>query len=41
MSAEAKQEAGIRPGLIRLSIGLEHAGDLIDDLQQALAATQA
>jgi cystathionine beta-lyase/cystathionine gamma-synthase len=25
-------------GLVRLSIGLEHAADLIADLQQALAA---
>ena len=37
MSAEAKEAAGIRPGLIRISVGLEHADDLIADLQQALA----
>jgi O-acetylhomoserine (thiol)-lyase len=30
--------AGIRPETIRLSIGLEHIDDLIDDLDQALAA---
>jgi cystathionine gamma-synthase len=24
-------------GLIRLSVGIEHAGDLVDDLRQALA----
>ena len=36
MSAEAKEEAGIRAGLIRISIGLEHPDDLIADLQQAL-----
>jgi methionine-gamma-lyase len=30
--------AGINPGLIRLSIGLEHADDLIEDLEQALNA---
>jgi O-acetylhomoserine (thiol)-lyase len=29
--------AGIRPETIRLSIGLEHVDDLIDDLDQALA----
>ena len=29
---------GITPGLIRLSVGLEDAGDLIADLHQALAA---
>ncbi len=28
--------AGISPGLIRLSIGLEHADDLIEDLNEAL-----
>jgi methionine-gamma-lyase len=34
------REAGMKPdlGLIRLSIGLEHAADLIADLEQALAA---
>jgi cystathionine beta-lyase/cystathionine gamma-synthase len=29
---------GIGDGVIRLSVGLEHAGDLIDDLNAALAA---
>lgn len=29
-------EAGISTGLIRLSIGLEHVDDLIDDIEQAL-----
>ncbi|SES86491.1 O-acetylhomoserine aminocarboxypropyltransferase/cysteine synthase family protein [Thorsellia anophelis] len=29
--------AGISPGLVRLSIGIEHADDLIDDLKQAFA----
>ncbi|MDO5059351.1 MAG: O-succinylhomoserine sulfhydrylase [Neisseria sp.] len=37
MSAEAKQEAGIPEGLIRISVGLEYADDLIADLEQALA----
>lgn len=37
MSPEDKLAANIRPGLVRLSVGLEYAGDLIDDLQQALA----
>jgi cystathionine beta-lyase/cystathionine gamma-synthase len=32
---------GIGPGTIRLSVGLEHADDLIADLAQALAASQA
>jgi methionine-gamma-lyase len=30
--------AGISPGLIRLSVGIEDGGDLIDDLERALAA---
>jgi cystathionine gamma-synthase len=29
----------VDPGLLRLSVGLEHAEDLVDDLKQALAAT--
>lgn len=33
-----KDALGITPGLIRLSVGLEDAGDLIRDLQAALAA---
>jgi cystathionine gamma-synthase len=37
MTAEARAQAGIGDGLIRLSIGLEDAADLIADLKQALA----
>ena len=29
--------AGINPGLIRLSVGLEHIDDMLEDLSQALA----
>lgn len=36
MAAEDKYQAGIREGLLRLSIGLEYADDLIADLQQAM-----
>lgn len=36
MLAEDKLQAGIQPGLIRLSIGLEHVADLKADLAQAL-----
>jgi cystathionine gamma-lyase/cystathionine beta-lyase len=36
MPEEARREAGITDELIRLSIGLENANDLIDDLRQAL-----
>ena len=34
---DQKDALGITPGLIRLSLGLEDAGDLIADLEQALA----
>ncbi|WP_107859700.1 O-succinylhomoserine sulfhydrylase [Neisseria cinerea] len=37
MQPEEKLAANIRPGLVRLSVGLEYVGDLIDDLKQALA----
>lgn len=36
MGADARRVAGIGDNLIRLSIGLEHADDLIDDLSRAL-----
>ena len=32
---EKREEAGIKDGLIRLSIGIEYVDDLIDDLKQA------
>lgn len=35
-TAEERAEAGISDGLIRISVGLEHAEDLIADLGQAL-----
>lgn len=38
-SAEDKLAAGIGPGLIRLAIGLECAGDVIEDLENALRQT--
>ncbi len=30
-------ECGVKPEMIRLSVGIEHADDIIDDLKQALA----
>ena len=30
--------AGITPGLIRLSVGLEHIDDILDDLKKGFAA---
>ena len=38
VSAEEREEMGITEGRIRLSIGIEDKGDLIADLDQALAA---
>ncbi|TVQ73499.1 MAG: O-succinylhomoserine sulfhydrylase [Oceanospirillales bacterium] len=38
MTAEEKAKAGIRPNLIRLSVGLESVTDLQADLQRGLAA---
>ena len=40
MSDEALSGAGIGPGTIRLSIGLEDADDLIDDLKRALKTAE-
>jgi len=39
MSAEEQKSAGVLPEMIRLSIGIEHIDDIIEDLDQALAAT--
>jgi cystathionine beta-lyase/cystathionine gamma-synthase len=36
-SDEQLEAAGVTPGMVRLSIGLEHAEDLIADLDQALS----
>ncbi len=36
MTPEARRAAGIGDGLLRLSVGIEHADDLIADLQAAL-----
>ena len=36
LSEEQLAEAGVAPDLIRLSVGIEDAGDIIDDLKQAL-----
>ena len=38
LTEDQRQAAGIQPGLIRLSIGLEAASDLIADLSKGLAA---
>jgi O-acetylhomoserine (thiol)-lyase len=36
LSDEQLQQAGIAPDLIRLSVGIEDADDIIEDLKQAL-----
>jgi methionine-gamma-lyase len=36
MSKEELERAGVTPGTVRVSVGLEDAADLIDDLKQAL-----
>ena len=41
MSAVEQDKAGVRPEMIRLSVGIEHIDDIIADLDQALAAAQA
>jgi len=41
MSPEARQEAGVSDTLIRLSVGLEAASDLIGDLDEALSGAAA
>src|SRR5213592_3239027 len=39
MSADEQRRAGVRPEMIRLSVGIEHIDDIIGDLDQALDAT--
>ena len=36
LSEQEKLRVGITPGLIRISVGLEHIDDIIKDVQQAL-----
>jgi O-acetylhomoserine (thiol)-lyase len=40
MSPEEQRKAGVRPEMIRLSIGIEHIDDIIGDLDQALDAAK-
>jgi cystathionine beta-lyase/cystathionine gamma-synthase len=41
ISAEARQKMGVTEQLIRLSVGIENADDLIADLEQAFAAVNS
>jgi O-succinylhomoserine sulfhydrylase len=36
LSDAERAQVGITPGLVRISVGLEHPDDLLDDLRQAL-----
>jgi O-acetylhomoserine (thiol)-lyase len=40
MSADEQEKAGVKPEMIRLSVGIEHIDDLIADLDQALGAAR-
>jgi O-acetylhomoserine (thiol)-lyase len=40
MSAEEQRKAGVRPEMIRLSVGIEHIDDILADLDQALDVAQ-
>ena len=35
LSREEQIAAGVEPGLLRLSVGIEHIQDIIQDLEQA------
>jgi cystathionine gamma-synthase len=41
MEIEAQLEAGITQSLVRISVGIEDPEDIVNDLKQALAASQA
>lgn len=41
MTSEEQRKAGVMPEMIRLSIGIENIDDIIDDLDQALRATDS
>jgi cystathionine beta-lyase len=36
MSAEERKQIGVSDALLRLSVGIEHVDDLIEDLEQAM-----
>ncbi|NQZ58771.1 MAG: aminotransferase class I/II-fold pyridoxal phosphate-dependent enzyme [Lentisphaeraceae bacterium] len=40
LSEEDRQAVGITPGLVRISVGLEHIDDIIADVEQALKASK-
>ncbi|MFP5415783.1 MAG: PLP-dependent transferase, partial [Actinomycetes bacterium] len=40
MPPEVQEAAGLRPGLVRLSVGIEDADDLLTDLRAGLDRAQ-
>jgi O-acetylhomoserine (thiol)-lyase len=40
MNEAEQRAAGVSPGYVRLSIGIEHIDDILADLEQALAAAE-
>uniref|UniRef100_UPI003564CD4E PLP-dependent transferase n=1 Tax=Muriicola sp. TaxID=2020856 RepID=UPI003564CD4E len=36
LTEEERQESGISPGMVRISVGLEHVDDVIADIAQSL-----
>lgn len=40
LTEEERQRVGIVPGLVRISVGLEDLGDVVADVEQALAASR-
>jgi O-acetylhomoserine (thiol)-lyase len=41
LSAEEQLAAGVTPGLVRLSVGVEHIDDILADLESGFAAAKA
>ena len=41
LSEEEQRAAGIEPGFVRLSVGLEHIDDILADIEQGLVAASA
>jgi len=39
LTDEQLAAAGVSPGMIRFSVGLEHVDDIIEDIEQAFAKT--
>lgn len=39
LSVEEQKKSGVEPGLLRVSVGIEHVSDIISDLEQAIAVS--